>query len=123
MSALRWIERVLLTLGLALAGWSVLTWTEARYFASLPVPSVLELPGDPGDVGRRPAASRQVPRGTWVARLEAPSVGLAATVLEGSDEATLARAAGHIETTALPGTSGNVGIAGHRDRRSARSAV
>src|SRR6185436_16914407 len=41
--------------------------------------------------------------------------GLAATVLEGSDDGTLARAAGHIEDTAMPGESGNVGIAGHRD--------
>jgi sortase A len=50
-----------------------------------------------------------------VARLEAPSVGLAATVLEGSTDDMLARAAGHIENTALPGEPGNVGIAGHRD--------
>jgi sortase A len=50
-----------------------------------------------------------------LARLEAPAVRLSATVLEGSDDATLARGAGHIEGTALPGTPGNVGIAGHRD--------
>lgn len=50
-----------------------------------------------------------------MARLEAPAVGLSATVLEGSDDRTLARAAGHIEHTALPGEHGNIGIAGHRD--------
>src|SRR4029077_9473761 len=53
--------------------------------------------------------------GAWVARLEAPSVQLAATVLEGSDDSTLAHAAGHIEDTAFPGDLGNIGIAGHRD--------
>jgi sortase A len=54
-------------------------------------------------------------RGTWLARLEAPSVHMAATVLEGSDDRTLGRAAGHIEYTPRPGEPGNVGIAGHRD--------
>jgi sortase A len=36
-------------------------------------------------------------------------------VLEGSDDDTLRRGSGHIEDTPLPGESGNVGIAGHRD--------
>jgi sortase A len=53
--------------------------------------------------------------GTWIGRLEAPSVQMVATVLEGSDEATLRRAAGHLEDTPLPGQPGNIGIAGHRD--------
>src|SRR5262249_12296586 len=38
-----------------------------------------------------------------------------ATVLEGSDDGTLDKAAGHIEETPFPGQPGNVGIAGHRD--------
>ena len=41
-------------------------------------------------------------------RLEVP-------VLPGTDDFTLNRAVGHIEDTALPGTDGNSGIAGHRD--------
>ena len=41
-------------------------------------------------------------------RLEVP-------VLPGTDDRTLDRAVGHIEDTALPGTDGNSGIAGHRD--------
>ena len=53
--------------------------------------------------------------GDWVARFDAPSVQLSATVLEGSSDDVLARAAGHIENTAMPGEAGNVGIAGHRD--------
>ena len=34
---------------------------------------------------------------------------------ESSDDRTLRRAAGHIESTPLPGEPGNIGIAGHRD--------
>lgn len=41
-------------------------------------------------------------------RLEVP-------VLPGTDDVTLNRAVGHIDDTALPGTDGNSGIAGHRD--------
>ena len=40
---------------------------------------------------------------------------MSTTVLEGSDDATLSRGAGHIEDTPFPGEAGNVGIAGHRD--------
>lgn len=53
--------------------------------------------------------------GELVGRIEIPRLGLAVIVAEGTDETTLRRAAGHIEGTALPGKSGNVGIAGHRD--------
>jgi sortase A len=57
------------------------------------------------------AAGRKTPIG----RLEIPSLDLAVTVLDGTDEATLNRAVGVIEGTAKPGELGNVGIAGHRD--------
>jgi sortase A len=40
---------------------------------------------------------------------------LEAPVLEGTDDLTLNRGLGHIEDTAVPGTDGNSGIAGHRD--------
>jgi sortase A len=52
---------------------------------------------------------------TTVGRIEIPAVGLATRVLEGSNARTLQLAVGHIPGTALPGSSGNVGLAGHRD--------
>jgi len=52
---------------------------------------------------------------TTVGRIEIPAVGLATRVLEGSNASTLRLAVGHIPGTALPGPSGNVGLAGHRD--------
>jgi sortase A len=54
-------------------------------------------------------------KGEMMGRIEIPRLGLSVIVAEGTDEVTLRRAAGHIEGTQLPGTSGNVGIAGHRD--------
>jgi LPXTG-site transpeptidase (sortase) family protein len=110
---LLWAERTLLVVGMSLGVWSLTAALQMRYYAQLPVPQVSAARTLPGDSGS--ARHAAAPRGEWVARLEVPAVGLSATVLEGSDDRTLARGAGRIEETALPGESGNVGIAGHRD--------
>jgi sortase A len=119
---LRWIERALLLTGALLAIWSALMVAETGFFRTLPVPAaptgISRLPGEgPSDraVSGARANRTGLRTGDWVARLEAPAVDLSATVLEGSDDATLSRAAGHIEDTALPGHGGNAGIAAHRD--------
>lgn len=119
---LRWFERGFLIIGLALGIWCALILIEARRVAHMPVPE------PPAAVSSENAPAPEVPvqpvppippvppvAGAWVAKLDAPSVHLSATVLEGSDDGTLARGAGHIEYTPLPGQSGNIGIAGHRD--------
>jgi sortase A len=48
-------------------------------------------------------------------RIEISTIGLSAMIMEGIDERTLRRAVGHIPGTPLPGQSGNVALAGHRD--------
>jgi len=48
-------------------------------------------------------------------RLDIPRIGVSVAVLQGTGSRTLRLGAGHIENTSLPGQSGNVGIAGHRD--------
>jgi sortase A len=48
-------------------------------------------------------------------RLKIPRLHVAAMVREGADSGTLRKAIGHIPGTALPGKTGNVGLAGHRD--------
>ena len=50
-----------------------------------------------------------------LAVLRIPKIRLEVPVLRGTDDFTLNRAVGHIDDTALPGTEGNSGIAGHRD--------
>jgi len=63
-----------------------------------------------------PGGSAQpVPDNNLIGRLTIPRLHLTATVREGVGESTLSRALGHIPSTALPGHSGNVGVAGHRD--------
>jgi sortase A len=47
--------------------------------------------------------------------VEIPRLDVSVVVRAGSDARTLQLAVGHIPGTALPGESGNVGLAGHRD--------
>jgi sortase A len=71
----------------------------------------------------RPANTREAPRaarpepapGSAIGRIEIPRLGVSAIIRTGSDAKTLRLAVGHIPGTAMPGDSGNVGLAGHRD--------
>ena len=53
--------------------------------------------------------------GSAFARLAIDRLHLQVAVVEGDSDADLRLGAGHIPYTALPGNSGNVGIAAHRD--------
>lgn len=54
-------------------------------------------------------------RGSALGRVEIPRLGLAVVILEGSDAGVLRLGVGHVAGTALPGDSGNVVLAAHRD--------
>jgi sortase A len=116
-SPLKTLERALWIAGAAIGVWTLFVVVQNAYYARIPVPEgpsiVRRLPGE--DAFEAVPPDRRVEQGSWLARLEAPAVNLKATVLEGSDDRTLGRAAGHIAYTALPGEPGNMGIAGHRD--------
>lgn len=120
-NVLRWIERGLLTAGVVLGAWCAAVLVEARFHQAVPVAPLVvtqtAVPVLPGDSGSRAsAAAPSAPAaGAVIAKLAAPSVQMTTTVLEGSDDATLSRGAGHIEDTPFPGQPGNIGIAGHRD--------
>jgi sortase A len=55
------------------------------------------------------------PAGVAIGRVEIPRLGLTAVVIQGDSEPILKLAVGHIPGTALPGQSGNMALAGHRD--------
>jgi len=114
---LRWIERALFATGIALSAWCVAVLIEARFHRQLTVTqtAVPVLPGDAGDAFAPALGATARATGALLGRLEAPSVQMSAAVLEGTDDGTLRRGAGHIEDTPFPGQSGNIGIAGHRD--------
>ena len=53
--------------------------------------------------------------GEPIGRIEVPRLHVSVMVLEGTAPKILRVAAGHIRGTALPGSTGNIGIAAHRD--------
>jgi sortase A len=53
--------------------------------------------------------------GEAIGRIEIPRLHISVMVLEGTAPGILRVAAGHIKGTALPGITGNIGIAAHRD--------
>ena len=116
-SLLKWLERGLLLVGVVLGLWCAVVLVRAHQTQNLPIPKVTVTQTVlPGDSNRPAAPALPAPAvGSWVARLEVPSLNLSTTVLEGTDDGTLRRGSGHIEDTPFPGQAGNVGIAGHRD--------
>lgn len=116
---LRWSRDAFLVAGVLALGYSgfVLLDTklyqdyQARRFQQQ-LSSVRPAIASAGGVPHLPVAP--IPGGA-LGRIEITRVGLAAMILEGTDERTLRRAVGHIPGTPLPGQQGNVAIAGHRD--------
>lgn len=53
--------------------------------------------------------------GDVLGRIEIPDAGVSAIIVEGIDEAALRNAVGHVPNSALPGESGRIALAGHRD--------
>jgi sortase A len=64
---------------------------------------------------QRHATATPLHLGEVIGRLEIPRIDISVIVLEGSGSSILDVAAGHIPGTALPGASGNIVVAAHRD--------
>jgi len=81
-----------------------------------PAPAVQNAEDNPSEGLIKPNQTHTpLPVDTLIGRIKIPRLGINAMVREGAGEETLRTAIGHIPETALPGISGNVGIAGHRD--------
>jgi len=119
---LHWIQIVLFAGAAAMLSWCgfvvVDSWrfqrTERhhleRLFAGPPQTNQAAMPHVTPGMPLRPVES-----GELLGRIFIPRLALSAIVVEGTSNATLRRAVGHIPGTALPGGPGNVGISGHRD--------
>lgn len=81
----------------------------ARFEAALgpPAPESLAVPD--------PAVTRAIPIGSVIGAIEISRVGLKAMIVQGDSTKLLNRAVGHLPTSALPGETGNVALAAHRD--------
>lgn len=89
----------------------VYQWYENRQLDTEASAPVEPPPQDAGVV--RPVP--ELPEDGLIGRISIPRLRLSTTVREGDDEGTLARAAGHVPGSAIPGQFGNIAIAAHRD--------
>jgi sortase A len=108
--ALRWIRRLLFTVGVCLTAYCAFVVVDTWIFQKEQRRQFESLLTDRASATSPPAAAKGV-----IGLLDIPRLGLSVMVVEGSGGATLRRAAGHIRGTALPGEPGNVGISAHRD--------
>jgi len=116
---LRWSRNVFLGAGILLVSYVGLTLLDAKLYQAREFRHFQQeikdsKPAVSGEPGLRQTAFHP-PSGGALGEIEVTRLGVKAMILEGTDEGILRRAVGHIPGTALPGTSGNVGIAGHRD--------
>jgi sortase A len=121
--ALRKAERGLYVVAVLTLGFCAWTLLDAARYERVQEARLEELltrrPAVPGPRPARaaaPAARAEARASGLVGRLELPRVGLDAIVAEGTGARTLRRAVGHVRGSALPGESGNVVLAAHRDR-------
>jgi LPXTG-site transpeptidase (sortase) family protein len=129
------VERALLAIGIICLGIFAWSWLDARALeirenrrleealaaAATSVQSVKSKASETDSFAsfvRQEKKAKQTapPPGELFGRITIPRLDLSAIVLEGVDNKTLRRGAGHIPATALPEQEeGNVGIAAHRD--------
>jgi sortase A len=117
----RWLERLLLVIGITSLGYYGYVSAETALYQARETRELEAiLASAPKPPAREPIASpavspRRLAQGSTIGRIEIPRLGVNAVVRAGSDARTLRLAVGHIPGTALPGEPGNIGLAAHRD--------
>jgi sortase A len=106
--AVRLVARVLLTAGLCALGYAAYVVIHAYAYQAI---AQRRFAAARPDASAAPA----VVDGRVIGEILIPRLGLTAIVVQGDSAAILQRAVGHLADTALPGESGNVVLAGHRD--------
>jgi sortase A len=110
-SAIRWIERCFLAIGLAaLAVW-LAVWVNTRLRQTDGERELDRLVV----VNATGHSSPRIRHGDLVGRVEIPRLNVSTVVFEGTDDGVLRDGVGHLAGSPLPGEAGNVVLAAHRD--------
>jgi sortase A len=117
------LERLLWFAAAGLLGFSLFTlfegkiyelYLESQFQDALNEEELKAVRRTPEFLSSASAIARSAPE-PYLGRLDIPRLDLSVMLLEGVDDSTLRFGLGHVPGTALPGGSGNIGIAGHRD--------
>jgi sortase A len=109
--AARLVARVLLVAGLLALGYATYIVIDAKRYQAVEQQQIESAPHDDVAVAAMPAPAD----GDSIGEIQIPRIGLSVVVAQGDSAPTLRRAVGHLADTALPGETGNVVLAGHRD--------
>ena len=101
-----WAECCLWAIGMLCLGYCANAWIAARLAQTL---------GSQELTAARPITTPAIGGVQLLGRLEIPRLGLSSVVFEGDDAGTLQLGVGHLPSSALPGKTGNVVLAAHRD--------
>jgi sortase A len=107
--AIRLVARVLLTTGSLALAYSAYVVIDAQAYQAIEQRRFER--ARQNAVTARPA----LVEGRSIGEIQIPRLGITAIVVQGDSPAILQRAVGHLADTPLPGESGNVVLAGHRD--------
>jgi sortase A len=106
-----WASYLFLLIGVAALGYAGYVLASARAYQAIET-SRFERAVSRPEIRREP---RVITDGGVIGQIDIPRLGLTAIVVQGDSSKVLRRAVGHVPETALPGESGNVALAGHRD--------
>lgn len=109
--AVRIVSWVLLIAGIVALAYFAYVLVSAAYFQARESRKMRHAVSQPA---LAPAA-RVVAEGDVIGQIEVPRLGLSAIVVQGDSDDVLRRAVGHVPETPLPGETGNIALAGHRD--------
>ena len=113
--AARHAARVLLAAGVLALGYAAYVVADAKAYQAIEQRRFERARHDADTAPALKAAAAPLVEGGSIGEIQIPRIGLTAMVVQGDSTAILRRAVGHLADTALPGESGNVVLAGHRD--------
>jgi sortase A len=106
-SLLRGVCNIFLAFGLLALGYAGFVFADSRAYQALETKKFSQ------------AAPLSEPHileeGDVIGKIQVPRLGLDVIVVQGDSPASLRRAVGHLQNSAMPGERGNVALAGHRD--------
>ena len=111
------LSTILLLAGSAMLVWCATVWMSTTLFEKYQSWQWnTRYPATSADATTPVAVAKAKPKlHDVIAWLEIPRLRISTAVLEGDDDVALRLGAGHIPGTPIPGATGNVGIAAHRD--------